>query len=54
MNATSIRNVTIPASQLATSRPNDKSGYWLLTLVLVIYGASAAAGSAGTSLLTGI
>ena len=54
MNAPSTRDIAIPASQLTNGSQPEKSAYWLLTVVLVIYGAFAVAGSAGTSLLAGI
>jgi hypothetical protein len=44
MNATSTRDIATPALQLTNSSDNDKSAYWLLTLVLMIYGAFAVAG----------
>ena len=54
MNATSTRDMALPASQLPDSCHSEKSAYWLLTVVVVIYGAFAVAGFAGSSLLVGI
>jgi|tagenome__1003787_1003787.scaffolds.fasta_scaffold14822526_1 hypothetical protein len=54
MNVTSTRDTAIPASQPTNRSENETSAYWLLTVVLVVYGAFAVAGSAGTNLLAGI